>query len=124
MQEPGRKVFTYKLADLGSQTGDGMYLAPEMLNTPKPTDRRPSDIFSFGMSLYRLAYGKKEWLKTPPCMDTSQISAHEIHLPEDFSSDFVDTLRVCNLLTPCLMSVGDDVKKSFRQTIGSRTMHS
>lgn len=78
-----------------------------MLNTPKPGDRRPADIFALGMSLYRLVqlklstqlifkgYGKGLWTTKQPCVDTSQIKPEEIFLPQsNFTSHFVDLLKV------------------------------
>lgn len=99
----------YKLADFGAKKGDGQFLAPELLNPPKPTDRRPSDIFSLGLSLYSLvcevritptdviqAYGKQQWTQKPPCVDTSQIRPEEIYLdPANFTPQFVSLLKVC-----------------------------
>uniref|UniRef100_A0A6B2L303 Protein kinase domain-containing protein n=1 Tax=Arcella intermedia TaxID=1963864 RepID=A0A6B2L303_9EUKA len=85
----------YKLGDLGSinESGDGRYLAPELLNcaddkTPPPATLGKADIFSLGMTIFELALENGENLDK-----RSQITQEDINLPDHYDVEFVELLQ-------------------------------
>jgi len=89
----------YKLCDLGQigESGDGMYLAPEVLNSDcdisDPHLLGKADVFSLGMTIFELAYERA--MDSPlPLRQRSQIEQQDINLPVSmYDVTFVELLR-------------------------------
>jgi len=91
----------YKLCDLGqiNGSGDGRYIAPEILQfddeylRAHPNISQKADVYSLGISIYELAYIFITH-KPNPIPQKSQLTEKDIVLPiEHFSEDFTQLIK-------------------------------